>query len=231
MCEVFHGISDAEVLEIFARVNTYSVPLNRQELLNGKYFGFFKQSAYKLAYEHLEFWRRNGIYSETAIARMSEVELTSELMIVLTDGMQQKIEAIIAKIDAVGGMAKAVEQGMVQRMIGESAFAAQHRIERGEDTVVGVNKYQVDENPDDYSGLEYPERSRIDAHLAALKAFKASRSNAAAASSLDALARAAQCAGNVFAAVVEAADAGATHGEICACLRRELGFGQPLSIV
>ena len=102
VCEVFQGISDAEVLEIFARVNTYSVPLNRQELLNGKYFGFFKQSAYKLAYEHLEFWRRNGIYSETAIARMSEVELTSELMIVLTDGMQHKkdtIESFYEKYD------------------------------------------------------------------------------------------------------------------------------------
>jgi hypothetical protein len=103
VCEVFQGISDAEVLEIFARVNTYSVPLNRQELLNGKYFGFFKQSTYKLAYEHLEFWRRNAVFRETAIARMSEVELTSELMMVLTDGMQHKkdpIESFYVKYDS-----------------------------------------------------------------------------------------------------------------------------------
>jgi nucleoside diphosphate kinase len=94
VCEVFHGISDVEVLEIFARVNTYSIPLNRQELLNGKYFGFFKRSAYKLGYEHLEFWRQNGIFSETAIARMSEAELTSELLIILLSGMQHKKDTI-----------------------------------------------------------------------------------------------------------------------------------------
>lgn len=90
ICEIFQGISDAEVLEIFARVNTYSVPLNQQELLNGKYFGFFKTLAYSLAYEHLEFWRRNHIFSEISIARMSEVELTGELMCFLIAGTQHK---------------------------------------------------------------------------------------------------------------------------------------------
>ena len=94
MCESFHGISDAEVLEIFARVNTYSVKLNRQELLNGKYFGFFKNSAYGLAYAHIEFWRGHKIFSEDAIARMSEVELTGELMILLIAGNQHKKDTI-----------------------------------------------------------------------------------------------------------------------------------------
>ena len=153
----------------------------------------------------------------------------------LTDAMQEKIEALIARIDAAGGMAAAVEQGLVQRMIGESAFAFQRRVESGEQTIVGVNAFKVDENPDDYQSLEYPERSRIDAHIARLRDFKATRSNAAAIAALAALARAAQSTqpaqNNVFAAVVDAADAGATHGEICACLRRELGFGQPLTIV
>ena len=150
----------------------------------------------------------------------------------LTDRMQEEIEAIIAQIDAAGGMGRAVEQGLVQRMIGESAYATQQKIERGEQTVVGVNAYQVDENPEDYRVLEYPERSRIDAHVGALKDFKATRSAAAVSSALDALSRAAQSSrDNVFGAVVDAADAGVTHGEICARLRRELGFGQPLSFV
>ena len=150
----------------------------------------------------------------------------------MTDAMQEKIEAIIARIDAAGGMAAAVEQGLVQRMIGESAFAFQRRVENGEQTIVGVNAFKVEENPDDYQSLEYPERDRIDAHIGRLRKFKATRSNAAAADALAALARAAQSVhDNVFAAVVVAADAGATHGEICACLRRELGFGQPLTIV
>ncbi len=94
ICEVFHGISDAEVLEIFARVNTYSVPLNQQELLNGKYFGYFKSLAFSLAYEHLEFWRRHSIFSETAIARMSEVELTSELLALIIGGTQHKKDTL-----------------------------------------------------------------------------------------------------------------------------------------
>jgi hypothetical protein len=92
--EVFQGVSDLEVLEIFARLNTYSVALNAQELRNGKYFGVFKQTAYALALEHLEFWRRHGVFTERNIARMLEVELTSELMIALTEGMQDKKKGV-----------------------------------------------------------------------------------------------------------------------------------------
>lgn len=94
ICDVFSGISDAAVLEIFARMNTYSVPLNQQELRNGRYFGYFKQSAYRLAHEQIEFWRNNNIMSERAIARMAEVELTSELMILALDGIQDKKASI-----------------------------------------------------------------------------------------------------------------------------------------
>jgi len=90
ICETLHGASDQEVLEIFARLNTYSVPLNAQELRNGKYFGGFKQTAYRLAHEHIEFWRSHRIFSERSIARMLEVELTSELMILQLDGLQDK---------------------------------------------------------------------------------------------------------------------------------------------
>jgi hypothetical protein len=81
LCEVFHSISDAQVLEVFARLNTYSVQLNAQELRNGRYFGFFKQTAYSLAHEYVEFWRRNRILTEQGIARMQDAELVSELMI------------------------------------------------------------------------------------------------------------------------------------------------------
>jgi hypothetical protein len=90
----FTGISDAEVLEIFARVNTYSVQLNLQELRNGTYFGYFKTTAYKLAFEYLEFWRTNKIFTENGIARMEEVELTSELLIAQMFGQQDKKSSI-----------------------------------------------------------------------------------------------------------------------------------------
>ena len=94
VCETFAGVSDAEVLEMFARLNTYAVRLNAQELRNGKYFGRFKQCAFRLAFEHVEFWRRNRIFTENGIARMAEVELTSELMIAEIDGLQDKKKSI-----------------------------------------------------------------------------------------------------------------------------------------
>jgi hypothetical protein len=92
--ETFSGITDAEVLEVFSRLNTYSIRLNAQELRNGKYFGFFKQAVYQLAYEHLEFWRSHGIFGERSIARMEEAELVSELLIAAISGLQDKKKSI-----------------------------------------------------------------------------------------------------------------------------------------
>jgi len=88
--QIFQGISDRQVLEVFSRLNMYSVPLNKQELRNGKYFGLFKQLSYKLAHDYLEFWRNHKIFTENNIARMAEVELTSELLIAGNTGMQDK---------------------------------------------------------------------------------------------------------------------------------------------
>lgn len=100
--EVFQGISDLQVLEIFARLNTYSVPLNAQELRNGRWFGYFKQTAYELAHEHLEFWRTNRVFAEGNIARMLEVEFVSEILIAQLAGMQDKktsVDDFYAKYD------------------------------------------------------------------------------------------------------------------------------------
>jgi len=100
--ESFQGISDAEVLEIFSRLNTHSVPLNSQELRNGKFFGHFKQVAYLLAYEHLEFWRANKIFTERGIARMEEAELVSELLAASLEGLQngkKSLDSIYSRYD------------------------------------------------------------------------------------------------------------------------------------
>lgn len=150
----------------------------------------------------------------------------------LTDRMQEKIESIIDLIDAAGGMYSAVGKGLVQQMIGRSALQFQRKIDSGEQTVVGVNAYKVEEDPESYPSLEYPDRTRMTAQVAKLAQFKASRSASSVKKSLDTLARTASSKdGNVFEQVVAAAEAGATHGEICGTLRRELGFGHPLTIV
>lgn len=111
--ETFHGISDLEVLEIFSRLNTYSVPLNKQELRNGRFFGLFKQSVYTLAHEHLEFWRRHGVFSERGIARMLEAEFVSEAYIAFLHGMQDKkksIDEFYDKYDEIFPLQKTIER-------------------------------------------------------------------------------------------------------------------------
>lgn len=92
--ETFRGISDEQVLEIFSRLNIYSVQLNNQELRNGEFFGLFRQTAETLAREHLQFWRLHNMFSERDVARMLEVEFVSELLIAELDGMQDKKKSI-----------------------------------------------------------------------------------------------------------------------------------------
>lgn len=115
--EILKGASDKEVLEVFARVNTYSIPLNDQELRHGKYFGPFREVAESIAHEYLEFWRRNKIFSETGIARMSEVELVSELMIMALAGLQDKKKSIDKFYEEYDATFK--ERGTVEKRVRE----------------------------------------------------------------------------------------------------------------
>jgi len=88
--DVLIGATDIEVLDIFARLNTYGVRLNAQELINAKYFGHFKQTVYSLGLEFYRFWVENDIFSETRVARMLEAELTSELITAMLAGIQSR---------------------------------------------------------------------------------------------------------------------------------------------
>lgn len=150
----------------------------------------------------------------------------------LTDEMERRILAVMAEVEAAGGMYAAVEQGLVQKTIGASARAFQEKVESGEQTVVGVNAYQVEEGSGERQALPTPDPAKMQAHIAAFSAYKEARSQASVQRALDRLATSAgDPKQNIFARVVEAAEAGCTHGEICATLRRELGFGQPLVMV
>jgi len=149
----------------------------------------------------------------------------------LTDQMEAEIEEVIAKIDDAGGMYKAADAGLVQTMIGQSALAFQERIESGDQKVVGVNCYQVDEPAHRRKPTERPDLERMKEHVARFKAYKDGRSQADVDRALDTLARAANSRNeNVYERVVQAAESGVTHGEIVRCLRKELGFGHPLTL-
>jgi Protein of unknown function DUF262 len=86
---MLEDVSDAEVLAIFARLNTYTLTLNAQERRNAQFFGEFKQTAYELALEHYEFWTRNRILRDVDIARMKDAELTSELLLSMIKGITE----------------------------------------------------------------------------------------------------------------------------------------------
>ena len=83
-------VSDADVLDIFARLNTYAQKLTPQELLNAAYFGEFKRTVYSRGLDHLEFWRQNRILIDRQIMRMAEAELTTELLVVMLTGIQHR---------------------------------------------------------------------------------------------------------------------------------------------
>jgi uncharacterized protein with ParB-like and HNH nuclease domain len=86
---------DREILEIFGRMNSTGVKLNAQELRNATFYGEFKTLAFSLAAEQLTRWRSWQVFTEYSLARMDEVELTSELMILVIKGITEKSEKII----------------------------------------------------------------------------------------------------------------------------------------
>ena len=102
-------------------------------------------------------------------------------------------------------------------------------MESGEQTVVGVNAYRAEDDLSMRAALSRPRPEVMQAQLERLARYKRGRSMETVSAELDALARSAGTEqDNVYEKVVDAAIAGATHGEIVATLREEMGFGQPL---
>lgn len=152
----------------------------------------------------------------------------------LTQQMEAEIERTIATVDKAGGMFAAVENGLVQRMIGESARLQQDEIESGRQKIVSVNAYTEDNEDAVPAGLERPSAELVETSLQRFAAYKAGRSETTVTHALDDLARAATGNDpdvNVYEYVVAAAEAGVTHGEIVGRLRKELGDGQPMVMV
>ncbi|WP_284877309.1 DUF262 domain-containing protein [Brevundimonas sp. MEB006b] len=87
--------SDAEVLDMFRRMNASGVKLNAQELRNAKFFGHFSQTSKTLSTSYLETWRNWRIFNESDFARMKEVEFVSELLMLTERGIQEKTQPSI----------------------------------------------------------------------------------------------------------------------------------------
>jgi hypothetical protein len=88
--DLLNDLSYTETLDIFARLNTYTVRLNPQELRNAEFPGPFKQSSYKIGYSYLTYWQESGMLTKRKIARMAEAELASDLLVVAVGGIGPK---------------------------------------------------------------------------------------------------------------------------------------------
>lgn len=101
--DVLYNASLNDLLDIFARINTYSVALNTQEKLNAKYLGPFKVNAYSLGHKYAQYFKDGRILTPSAISRMAEAELSSDLLVSLSDGIQtsKNIERSYKKFEAL----------------------------------------------------------------------------------------------------------------------------------
>ncbi|MDQ5835702.1 MAG: methylmalonyl-CoA mutase family protein [Acidobacteriota bacterium] len=141
----------------------------------------------------------------------------------LTKKMEDGALEYFSKIDAMGGMVESIEKGFPQREIQESAYQYQKSVERGEQTIVGVNKYAMDEEPAEVPILVIDETVR-ERQLARLEQAKARRDNGAVTNALDKLKRAARDGDNTMPSTIEAVRAYATLGEVCDALRDVYGL-------
>ncbi len=87
---------DREVKQVFARMNSSGYKLNAQELRNAEFFGAFKTRAEALATEQLNRWRAWRVFSSDELARMNEVELSSEFIILMLNGVSEKSDKVIS---------------------------------------------------------------------------------------------------------------------------------------
>ena len=86
------NMSDPDVLDVFSRLNSYSVILNLQEKLNADHFGPFKTLSDRLAHQNLEFWTSAGILTSAQVMRMQDVSLTADLLIAMIEGIKGKAQ-------------------------------------------------------------------------------------------------------------------------------------------
>ncbi|EMA72444.1 acyl-CoA mutase large subunit family protein [Halorubrum distributum] len=143
----------------------------------------------------------------------------------LTDGIEEEAFEILEEVDRRGGMLEAVESGWVQRQIQDVAFERQQEIEEGERIIVGVNEFEVDEEPE--MDLEEVDPDQEQNQRERLNGVKDERDDDAVDDALAGLREAAQGSDNVMPHIVDAVKAYATVQEISDVLRDEFGEYKP----
>ncbi|WP_299904944.1 methylmalonyl-CoA mutase [uncultured Paracoccus sp.] len=162
------------------------------------------------------------LQEETGITHVVDPLAGSYYIESLTAELAEKAWALIEEVEEMGGMTKAVASGMPKLRIEESAARRQAMIDRGQEVIVGVNKYRKDKE-DLLDILDIDNMAVRDAQIARLKTIRASRDEAACQAALEELTRRAKDGGNLLEAAVEAARARASVGEISMAMEKIFG--------
>lgn len=158
---------------------------------------------------------------ETGVAKSADPLGGSYLVEYLTDAMQERVSAVLAEIDDVGGLVAATEAGWVHHRLASTAFDAQQAIEEGRQRVVGVNVH-ADGEEAPFETFELPAHT-LRRQAGRLADCRAARDPAAVEGALAQVAEAAAAGHNVMPAVLDAVAARATLGELGATFRDTLG--------
>jgi methylmalonyl-CoA mutase len=168
------------------------------------------------------------LQEETGIPAVVDPWGGSYFMEALTASLAAEARKVIAEVEELGGMARAIEAGMPKLRIEECAARRQARIDRGEDVVVGVNKYLAPGAEADLDLLEVDNSAVREAQIRRLAEVRAHRDAAAVGRALEAIEGAARDGSrNLLELCVEAARARATVGEISAAMERVWGRHRP----
>ena len=159
---------------------------------------------------------------ETGVTNVVDPLAGSYYIESLTNSLAEAAWEIIQEVEGMGGMTKAVEAGMPKMQIEAAAARKQARVDRGEEVIVGVNKYQSDDD-DQFEVREIDNSAVREAQVAGINKIRAARDEAATKAALDALEAGAGGDGNLLALSVDAARARATVGEISDALERPFG--------
>jgi methylmalonyl-CoA mutase len=160
------------------------------------------------------------LQEETGITRVVDPLAGSYYLESLTSELVAEARRLIDEVEEMGGMTRAVESGMPKMRIEEASALRQARIDRGEEVIVGVNRYQLEEEPP-VDILNIDNTAVRESQVSRLQQVRGERDEAACKQTLDALTRAARDeTGNLLALSVEAARARATVGEISDALEK-----------
>ncbi|HYH22717.1 MAG TPA: methylmalonyl-CoA mutase [Azospirillum sp.] len=160
------------------------------------------------------------IAEETGVTKVVDPLAGSYYIENLTQSLADAALELIEKVEGMGGMTKAVESGMPKLLIEEAAARRQARIDRGEEVIVGVNKYRP-ENPEMVDVLDIDNTAVRESQIARLNKVRTTRDESACRAALDALTQAAaDKSGNLLDLAVKATRARATVGEISEALEK-----------